>query len=271
MLSMRTLTITSVPLVLLVMVLTSADKRFERKMKKVIEHYPEVLADGLKAAPLEFAQTLHRVTEQTRVSQVTIGEEGDEEEFLRFQQALKSPVEPLIRQDELIRGPANGELTLIMYADFACPLTAQSFNTVRDLRESYKGQLRLIVKHLPHEMHANAMISAQYYEALRLQSEELAVMFHDQLFDEQKNLRKGESFLYYTARDLGADMLRLAQDLDSKEVEKRIEQDIREAHSFGIQTTPGFLLNGVPITGAYPIDHFRALIDKLQTRSYVSF
>jgi hypothetical protein len=268
MLKLRILSITSLLLFLLTVYGLSFDKRFDKQMRKVITHNPDVLAEAIKSVPYEFTQT---VNEAIKINRKTLLEQRHQEEMYRFEQALLDPMVPLIREDELVRGDYNAPLLLIMYTDFACPLTVKSFQTVRRLFEIYHNRLQLIVKHLPHEMHANAMISSKYYEALRLQGEELAVFFHDQLFDAHENLRRGEPFLSYMARDLGADMRRLSRDLHSKEVERRIREDMDEAHSFGIRSTPAFLLNGIPITGAYPEEHFRALIEKLQNKSLVSF
>lgn len=269
MLNTRNLLIPLLPLALLVLTYyVRSERRFEMQLRKVIQEQPNILAEGLKASPREFSSTLAHAIELTREE---LERKRAQEEQRRFEAALDRPLKPLIREDELVRGPVNAPLTLVAYADFACPLSARSFHTVQALLETYKGRLRVVYKHLPHEMHANALISAKYYEALRLQSEKLAMSFHDQLFQNQTNLRKGESFLKHTANTLGANMSRLAHDINSKEVESRIEQDIDEAHAFGIQGTPAFLLNGIPITGAYPEKHFEALIEKLENRSFVAY
>lgn len=44
---------------------------------------------------------------------------------------------------------------------------------------------------------------------------------------------------------------------------------MKEAGEFGMQGTPGFLLNGVPVRGAYPADYFVSLVDELQKRGKV--
>lgn len=42
-----------------------------------------------------------------------------------------------------------------------------------------------------------------------------------------------------------------------------IEKDQKEAAKFGIQGTPGFIINGIPVKGAYPASHFVGIIEKL--------
>ena len=113
------------------------------------------------------------------------------------------------------------------------------------------------------------MSSAKYYEAIRLQSEEKAFKFHDKIFDQQGKLRKGEPFLKGLAKELGVDMKRLAKDLESDVIEKRIKEDIAEAAKFGIQGTPGFVFNGIPVKGAYPGSHFDKIVDELKKRNMV--
>ncbi len=242
-------------------------RRFEAQMKTAIEQNPELLAEAILDNPVLFTKTLDEAIEDVQ-DEWDNQRAAEESELIEL--ALQFPLSPLVREDEVFQGAADGDLLLVHYSDLACPVTARSFQTVKKLLKKYPARLRVIVKHLPQKMHANALISAQYYEALRIQSEELAVNFHAQLFSQTTNLRRGEPFLKHTARALGADMAQLANDIHSKEVEKRILQDMDEAYTFGIQASPGFLLNGVPINGAYPLEQFEALIKKIGSRHYVT-
>ena len=61
-------------------------------------------------------------------------------------------------------------------------------------------------------------------------------------------------------------MGKLKKDVNSKKVKERIAEDMKEAASFGFQGTPGFILNGVPIKGAYPVGEFVKIIDELVKR-----
>lgn len=36
-----------------------------------------------------------------------------------------------------------------------------------------------------------------------------------------------------------------------------------------MQGTPGFLINGVPVRGAYPAEHFVGIVEELQKRGKV--
>src|SRR5690606_30903627 len=107
------------------------------------------------------------------------------------------------------------------------------------------------------------------YEAVRLQSEEKAIKFHDEIFENQSKLRQGESFLKTLAKKVGADMTKLAKDVNSDKVKDRIKADEAEAAKFGFQGTPGFLVNGIPVRGAYPVDHFNMIISTLKEKGKI--
>ena len=64
------------------------------------------------------------------------------------------------------------------------------------------------------------------------------------------------------AQGLKINMKKYKADIDSPKVMKHIEEDKAEAASLGIQGTPGFLVSGVTIKGAYPAENFYEIIDK---------
>jgi protein-disulfide isomerase len=139
-----------------------------------------------------------------------------------------------------------------------------------ELMEKYKGKIRFAYKHLPLSFHPQAMPAAQYYEAIRLQSPEKAWQFHDEIYKNQRKLQNGEAFLKEIAKKLKVDMAKLAKDAKSEGVQKRIDADMAEAAKYGFQGTPGFLINGIPVKGAYPTSHFDGLIEELKKRGKIS-
>ena len=110
------------------------------------------------------------------------------------------------------------------------------------------------------------MPAAKYYEALRLQSNDKASKFHDELFNNFEKIKLGEKFFSSVAKKVGADMAKLKTDMNSPKVKARIDQDLAEAKKYGFQGTPGFLINGIPVKGAYPPSHFDTIIEELKKR-----
>ena len=59
-------------------------------------------------------------------------------------------------------------------------------------------------------------------------------------------------------------MSKLMADLKGKKaaIDKIIGADMAEAQKFGFNGTPGYLINGVSLKGAYPASEFKKIIDK---------
>lgn len=236
-------------------------------LKKMIKENPEIITEAIEANPEKFIEALNNAVKASQEGQ---GKKREEEEKKALEESFNKPLLAEIRSDESFRGNADAPITLIEYSDFECPFCSRGFNTVMELMEKYKGKIRFAYKHLPLSFHPQAMPAAQYYEAIRLQSPEKAWAFHDAIYKNQRALQNGEKFLKEEANKLKVDMAKLAKDVKSEAVQARIDADIAEAGKFGFQGTPGFLLNGIPVKGAYPASHFDSLIAELKKRGKIS-
>lgn len=243
-----------------------SEGQIKDKVTKVIKENPSIIHEAIKADPAGFLEVLQEAADQAKEK---MAEKRREQEKRDFEESFNNPLEPEIRDDESFRGPKDAQLTLVEYSDFECPYCKRGYETVLELMEKYKGKIRFVYKHLPLSFHPNAMIASKYYEAIRLQSEDKAFKFHDKIFDQQQKLRKGEPFLKSLAKELNVNMTKLQKDLESEKVEERIQEDIAEAAKFGIQGTPGFVFNGIPVKGAYPVSHFEKIVEELKNRNMV--
>lgn len=257
--------VNAVLLLMLTMIFVSckSDEQLKKQIIKVLNENPDLLTQSIDKNPAKFMTAIQKAA---KVAQQEMAKKREDDEKVKFEEALDKPLVPEIRSDESIRGTKGGPIILVEYSDFQCPYCTRGYETVLKIMDKYKGKVQFIYKHLPLSFHQQAMIASQYYEGIRLQDEKKAFMFHDEVFKNQAKLRIGESFLKKIAKKVGANMAKLAKDHKSKAVIARIESDKREAAKFGMQGTPGFLLNGVPVRGAYPLDHFVGIIEKLKAK-----
>lgn len=244
----------------------TSEQQIKDQVKKALEEDPKLLISAIEKNPVEFAEAMRTAIGK---AQGELKKRQEQDEAKKLEATFDKPLVPEIRSNEMIRGNKNAPLTLVEYSDYECPFCSRGFNTVMDLISKYGDKIRFVYKHLPLSFHKNAMIASQYHEALRLQDEKKAWKFHDEIFKNQSKLKSGESFLKKLAKDIGADMKRLAKDVKSDAVKKRIQEDMKEAASFGMQGTPGFLLNGIPVKGAYPASYFYGIVDKLKAKGKV--
>ena len=241
----------------------TSNEKMKEQISQILKDDPTVLTAAIEKHPAEFIDALQKAAKN---AQEEMGKKREADEKIKLQESFEKPLMANIRNDESIRGPKDAPITLVEYSDFECPFCSRGFETVQALLKKYDGKIRFVYKHLPLSFHEQAMISAKYYEAVRLQDEKKAFAFHDIIFKNQTKLKNGVAFLDATAKQVGADMAKLKKDLNSAAVTERIEADVKEAGTFGMQGTPGFLLNGIPVRGAYPTEYFVNLIDELQKK-----
>jgi protein-disulfide isomerase len=253
----------SFSLIPLLFVSCSTDRNFETKLAQTLEKNPALVMKVIENNPSLFMETVQKAAQSSKQE---ISKNRQKSEAKNITDAIENPLTPLIRKDEIIRGTRNAPITLVEYSDFECPFCKRGFDTVKALLKKYDGKIQFIYKHLPLSFHKSAQLSAEYYEAIRLESEDLAVKFHDLIFYSQRQISNGESFLKKTAKLAGVNMKLLEKNLKRKVVQNRIGQDMKEAQKFGIQGTPGFVVNGIPVKGAYPPDHFEKIIEMLKAK-----
>ncbi len=158
-------------------------------------------------------------------------------------------------------GNAVAKSHLIEYGDFQCPGCGQVEPFVEQIRNDYKDKLLVIFRNFPLPGHAHAMLAAQYAEAAGLQGKYWEM--HDAIYAHQTDWSKlGDaepSFKGY-AQDLKLDITRLARDIKSDAVTKKIQDDQTAQNKYGVDSTPTFFLNGKKIRPA-SFDEFRSLIN----------
>ena len=232
------------------------------ELKKALNDNPDVLLDALKGHKKELFDIVNQAAQE---EQARRQKEEEENEKREFEESFKNPKTPEISDKTRIRGNKDAKYTLVEYSDFQCPYCSKGFQNVEALRKKYGASLRFVYKHMPLNFHPNAMPAAQYLEAVAIQSPEKAWTFHDKMFSNQDKL--GEPFFKDTAKELGLNVKKLEEDAKSQAVKDKIEADINEAKKFGFTGTPGFLLNGIPVRGAYPVTFFDSIIERIDAKS----
>ena len=231
-----------------------------QELGQVLQKHPELISTLIQENPKLFIDAFRKASFSAK--QLEQQEEKKKQEAERAEE-LKNPKQPAL-QGRFGLGKDNAPVTIVEYSDFQCPYCARARKTIQEVQKKYPGKIRLVYKHLPLPFHPQSRVAARYFEAVAEQSHEKAFRFHDILFEHQGELSKeGEKFLLSEAKKMKLNMKALKRAVAAKRISERIRQDEAEAHSFGFQGTPAFLLNGVSIYGAQPAEVFYELIDEL--------
>ena len=231
-----------------------------KSMKEAIEKDPSIVFAAIEKDPEQFIAVVNKAAQK---AQQMGAEKSQGEEKKKRDEEFANPLKPEIDPARAMHGPADAPITLVEYSDFQCTYCSRGYQTVKEVLKNYPGKIRFVFKHLPLDFHPMAMPAAKYFEAIARQSADKAYKFHDFVFENQQELgSKKEKFLDDAAKKVGADMAKLKKDLADDKLMDRINADMEEAKKFDISGTPGFMINGVSLRGAYPFPEFKEIIDR---------
>lgn len=231
-----------------------------KQLKEAIEKDPSIVFVAIEKDPEKFIEVVNKAAQN---AQMKAQEKAVEEESKKRDDEFKNPLKAEVEEGRIIFGNKDAKVTIIEYSDFECPYCSKGHATIKEVMKEYGNDVRVVFKHLPLDFHPNALPAAKYFEAVGMQGGDKALKFHDIVFENQGELRsKKEAFLKEAAKKAGADMKKLEADLKSESIMARIEKDMAEAKKFDFSGTPGFLINGVSLRGAYPFTEFKAIIDR---------
>ncbi len=170
-------------------------------------------------------------------------------------QVLSVPIE-----DSPFLGPADAWVTIVMFSEFQCPFCARVQATLREVREKYPTDVRLVFKHQPLAFHTSAYPAAVAAACAGEQGEFWTV--HDLLFADPQGFTSGVKD--YLEPKLPKQMRKKewAACIEADRPRPKIERDQALAEKVGARGVPTFFVNGRYLSGAQPFESFRLLIDE---------
>lgn len=111
---------------------------------------------------------------------------------------------------------------------------------IQQLLERFPNDVNYVVKHFPLSNHAMAFEGAM--AALAAGKQGRFWEFHRQLLEKHKQVN--EQTINEIAAGLGLNMEQFAQDRQSPESRRLIEEDIQNGRQIGIRGTPSLFMNG---------------------------
>lgn len=177
--------------------------------------------------------------------------------------SAQAPLPDEVIEGDHVRGEVDAPVTLTMYADFQCPACAQEADLLLRAWPRIRGNVRLVFRHYPLDIHQHAFLAARYAEAAGKQGYFWAM--HDLLFANQAYWSAGgsasEFFDAYVA-DLGLDEEKFRQDLQSEEVREKIVLDQRGGIRAGVRSTPTLFVNGRQVSNPRSVSELLVLVNR---------
>jgi protein-disulfide isomerase len=156
------------------------------------------------------------------------------------------------------KGPLDAPITIVEFADYQCPFCNRARPVVDELLAAYPGKIRFYVRHNPLPFHPNAPLAAE--AALAAEGQGKFWEMNDKLAGNFFNLTREDLEKY--AQELGLDLAKFKQALDTGVYRVRVDQDRDVAGKIGANGTPTFFVNGRMLVGAQPAEAFKEIIEE---------
>jgi protein-disulfide isomerase len=164
-----------------------------------------------------------------------------------------------------VRGDKNAKVTVVEFADFRCPFCEKTFTSVDpQLQKEYidTGKVKFAFRQYAFLGPAST-VAANAAECASDQNKFWEM--HDYLYKNQP--AESDTTMYTTdklteiAGQLGLDTANFRSCLDAKKFDKNVNDDFTAGQQAGVNGTPAFFINGLPIVGAQPYTAFKSAID----------
>jgi protein-disulfide isomerase len=172
---------------------------------------------------------------------------------------LTPPIVDVSAEDAPIKGPANAPITIVEFSDFQCSYCKRVVNVLDQVVERYPDKVKLAFRDFPIvNIHPQADKAA---EAAHCAGEQGKFWeFHDLLFEKQDTIPT-TNFTEH-AKTLGLEVSTFQTCLDGRKYQEKVERNYAAGVKAGVSGTPAFFINGRLLSGAQPLEAFKAVIDE---------
>jgi protein-disulfide isomerase len=154
-----------------------------------------------------------------------------------------------------VEGSERAPITIIEFADFECPFCAMEAPVLDKAYETHKNDVRFVFKFYPLPAHPHGEPAARAGIAAMNQGKFWEM--HHLLFQNRDHLEPSDIDSY--AKQIGLDLRKFHEDMQSKATGERIERDKKLGADVGVQGTPTIFINGREYDPHQDLDDWIAL------------
>lgn len=166
-------------------------------------------------------------------------------------QADPEPVEIEVT-DEPFLGPADAEVTMVIYSDFTCGYCNRFHDTIYEAHEGYEDRVRIVFKHFPRGSTDLAVATIAAHRQGKFWE------MHDAIFEQgARTAAQAEGI----AEELGLNMDQYREVVNDPATAAYASAQRAEGSRFGVRGTPTWFVNGNISVGAQGAAQVRAAWD----------
>ena len=165
-----------------------------------------------------------------------------------------------VASDDPVLGPKDALVTIVQWSDYQCPFCKRVEDTMKQVVDTYKGDVRVVWKDNALPFHPRAIPAAYVGIAnYKAKGDKGFWDAHHALFESAPKLEDDD--LKAVAEKLGLSWDTIKKDIDAKKYAAKIDANMEQAGDLDARGTPAFFINGRKLSGAQPFESFKKVID----------
>jgi protein-disulfide isomerase len=245
----------------------SSDQLLQQEVDgKVAEVTPKEVEDFYTANQARIRKPLDEVREQVQryLQQMKLNEARRAylkglREKVQVKIFLKPPVVDVSAEGAPFKGPKEAPITIVEFSDFQCAYCKRVLPVLSEVMERYPGKVKLAFRDFPiHSIHPHAQKASEAAHCAGDQGKFWE--YHDLLFEKQEAIPEA-NFTDY-AQALGLEVAAFQGCLETRKHKDTVERNYADGVKAGVSGTPAFFINGRILSGAQPLEAFKAVIDE---------
>lgn len=155
-----------------------------------------------------------------------------------------------------VKGPKDALVKIVEYGDFQCPACAKMYPLLQIAAEDFGDNISIEFNDFPlTQIHPNAFAASEAAQCANVQ--DAFWPYHDLLYEDQSgwdSLSNPEKTFIEYAEQLKLDVDQFSQCVKKRETKSSVLEDVKEANSASVQSTPTLFINGERYTGVGTYD-----------------
>jgi protein-disulfide isomerase len=182
-------------------------------------------------------------------------------------QAYQRNKSTFVRDYSPTHGNPAAKVEIVEFFDPACETCREFYPFVKKLMDAHPDKIRLYARYAP--FHNGSDYVVKILAAANKQGkfwETLEAVFAAQASWSPQHRPQPELVWNYIG-NVGLDIKRLRQDMESPEIENIVRQDLADAKALNVTATPEFFVNGKPMP-SFGYDQLKTLVNDALSSAY---
>ncbi len=166
-----------------------------------------------------------------------------------------------------ILGDEGAKIVIYVYSDYQCPICPAQNIMMYKLAKEMKG-IHIIHKNLPLDTDCNPYLQAPFHKGSCIDARYAIAAKKQGKFWEMNSLLfekkpQTEEAILDIVKNKGFDLDKLQEDANSLETSEQLKEELKYAHSQGINGTPTTVINGKVDLGMQEYNEYKEMVKKL--------